>query len=57
MYAGLDLLTLLLTRTAVGGYLGSVVIVGASVSQGSCDEIEGDGYAKDTTTAAPGLRR
>lgn len=49
MYAGLDLLTPLLTRTTVDEYLGAIVIGGAPVRQAFCEEMEGDGYAKDAT--------
>lgn len=47
MYAGLDLLTLLLTWTTVDEYLIAVVIGGAPVRQAFCDENGGDGYARE----------
>jgi len=47
MYAGLDLLTPLLTRTTVDEYLGAVVIGGAPVRQAFCDENGDDGYARE----------
>lgn len=51
MCAGLDISTPLLTRTTIGGYFGSVVIGGALVGQSFWDEMEGEGYGKDTTKA------